>query len=86
MSDPSVGPSDGNASGKRKRESTDSAGPDNQRVNRSSHGSSGSIHTPEAQTNFPHGTLNYEHGLPNPASDLNIDQQILQHVGTQNGM
>lgn len=84
MSDPSIGPSDGNASHKRKRDSTDSAGPEHQRVSRSSHGSNGSVHTPEAQTNFGHG-LGYEHGLPNPA-DLNIDQQILQHVGTQNGI
>lgn len=85
MSDPYTGASDGNAS-KRKRESTDSAGPESQRIHRSSHGSSGSVHTPEAQTNFPHGALGYEHGLPNTGSDLNIDQQILQHVGTQNGI
>lgn len=86
MSDPSLGASDGNASNKRKRESTDSAGPENQRLNRSSHGSNGSVHTPEAQTGFPH-TLGYEHGLSDPASDLNnIDQQILRHVGSQNGM
>lgn len=85
MSDPSIGAPDGSASNKRKRDSTDSAGPENQRVNRSSHGSNGSVHTPEAQTGFPHG-LGYDHGLPNPGSDFHIDQQVLQHVGTQNGM
>lgn len=85
MSDPSIGASDGNASHKRKRDSTDSAGPETQRMNRSSHGSNGSVHTPEAQTNFPHG-LGYEHGLPHTGSDLNIDQQILQHVGNPNGI
>ena len=86
MSDPSMGPTDGHGSNKRKREGSDSAGPDHQRLNRSSHGSNGSAHTPEAQTNFPHGGIGYEHGLPNAAADLNIDQQILQHVGTQNGI
>ena len=82
MADPSMGASDG----KRKRESTDSAGPEGHRMHRSSHGSSGSVHSPENQSNFPHGPLGYEHGLPNTGSELNIDQQILQHVGTQNGL
>lgn len=35
---------------------------------------------PDNQHNF-HSALNYDHGLPNTGSDLNIDQQILQHVG-----
>lgn len=70
---------------KRKRESSDSGGPDAQRINRSSHGSNGSI-TGDAQ-NFTHSALgSYDHGLPNTAAELNIDQQILQHVGTQNGI
>ncbi|KAJ5619228.1 hypothetical protein N7510_003212 [Penicillium lagena] len=65
---------------KRKRDGSDSLGPDPQRLNRSSHGSNGSM-PGENQPNFGHGSLNYEH-----SSDLNIDQQILQHVGPQNGM
>lgn len=88
MSEPSMGPSDNNVTSKRKRDSTDSAGPDAQRMNRSSNGSSGSIQGPGSQFNsYGHNLANSnEHGLPNPTSDLNIDQQILQHVGTQNGM
>lgn len=71
---------------KRKRESSDSGGPDAQRLNRSSHGSNGSLPGADAQ-NFTHSALaSYDHGLPNSASELNIDQQILQHVGTQNGI
>lgn len=87
MSDPSVGASDGNVSNKRKRDSTDSTGPENPRPHRSSHGSNGSI-PGDTQSNFPHGSLgSYDtHGLPNTTSELNIDQQILQHVGTQNGI
>ena len=88
MSDPSLGGSDGNVPNKRKRDSTDSTGPDAQRLNRSSNGSNGSIPGPDAQTNFAHSSLgSYDHhGLPNAASELNIDQQILQHVGPQNGI
>lgn len=95
MSEPSMGPSDNNVTNKRKRDSTDSAGPEPQRTNRSSNGSNGSIQGPGSQSNFPHNSLGSyghnlpntnEHGLPNPPSDLNIDQQILQHVGTQNGI
>lgn len=80
-----LGASEGNMV-KRKRESSDSGGPDSQRLNRSSHGSNGSIPGADAQ-NFTHSALgSYDHGLPNAASELNIDQQILQHVGTQNGI
>ncbi|KAL2794997.1 hypothetical protein BJX66DRAFT_179075 [Aspergillus keveii] len=71
---------------KRKRESSDSGGPDAQRINRSSHGSNGSLPGPDAQTNFTHSSLGYDHGLPTSATELNIDQQILQHVGPQNGI
>lgn len=87
MSDPSLGGSDGNVPNKRKRDSTDSTGPDAQRLNRSSNGSNGSMPGPDAQ-NFAHSSLgSYDHhGLPNAASELNIDQQILQHVGPQNGI
>ncbi|KAL5337160.1 hypothetical protein BJX70DRAFT_252133 [Aspergillus crustosus] len=68
---------------KRKRESSDSGGPDAQRLNRSSHGSNGSL----GAEGFTHSALgSYDHGLPNTAAELNIDQQILQHVGTQNGI
>ncbi|KAL4806131.1 hypothetical protein BDV18DRAFT_122619 [Aspergillus unguis] len=71
---------------KRKRESSDNEGPDAQRINRSSHGSNGSLPGSDAQ-NFTHSALSsYEHGLPNAGPELNIDQQILQHVGTQNGI
>lgn len=92
MSEPSMGPSDSNVTNKRKRESTDSAGPDAQRMNRSSNGSSGSIQGPGSQFNSQSNSLgsyghnlsnSNEHGIPN-SSDLNIDQQILQHV--QNGI
>ncbi|KAJ5280201.1 bHLH domain-containing protein [Penicillium angulare] len=79
MSDPMNSP-DGH---KRKRELSDDLGHDPQRMNRSSHGSNGSMG--DNQHNFAH-SLNYEHGLPNTGSELNIDQQILQHVGPQNGM
>ncbi|KAL4870365.1 hypothetical protein BDV12DRAFT_195511 [Aspergillus spectabilis] len=69
---------------KRKRESSDSGGPDAQRLHRSSHGSNGSLPGPDQ--NFTHSALgSYDHGLPN-TGELNIDQQILQHVGTQNGI
>ncbi|KAF7617191.1 hypothetical protein AFLA_005236 [Aspergillus flavus NRRL3357] len=81
MSDPSLGATDG-MNNKRKRESTDSTGPDAQRLNRSSNGSNGSIPAPDTQPNFGHASLgSYDtHGLPGAASELNIDQQILQHV------
>ncbi|KAK6813988.1 hypothetical protein RU639_010592 [Aspergillus parasiticus] len=81
MSDPSLGATDG-MNNKRKRESTDSTGPDAQRLNRSSNGSNGSIPAPDPQPNFGHASLgSYDtHGLPGAASELNIDQQILQHV------
>ncbi|GMF70941.1 unnamed protein product [Aspergillus oryzae] len=87
MSDPSLGATDG-MNNKRKRESTDSTGPDAQRLNRSSNGSNGSIPAPDTQPNFGHASLgSYDtHGLPGAASELNIDQQILQHVGPQNGI
>jgi bHLH factor len=86
MSDPTLGNADGNMNHKRKRDSTDSTGPDTQRLNRSSNGSNGSIPGPDTQPNFGHSSLgSYDtHGLP--ASELNIDQQILQHVGPQNGI
>lgn len=84
MSDAAMNSPDGNATNKRKREGSENIeGSDAQRVNRSSHGSNGSMHQP----NFSHGSLgNYEHGIHNTGSELNIDQQILQHVGPQNGM
>ncbi|KAI9929907.1 hypothetical protein ASPWEDRAFT_101431 [Aspergillus wentii DTO 134E9] len=86
MSDPSLGAPDGNITNKRKRDSSDSTGPDPQRLNRSSNGSNGSIPGPDTQ-NFTHNSLgSYEHGLPSTTSELNIDQQILQHVGPQNGL
>lgn len=75
---------DGN-SHKRKREGSEDLGHDAQRMNRSSHGSNGSM-PGDNQANFGHSLGNYEHGLPNAGSELNIDQQILQHVGPQNGM
>ncbi|KAL4947628.1 hypothetical protein BDW69DRAFT_110192 [Aspergillus filifer] len=78
-----LGATDGNMV-KRKRESSDDAGPDAQRMNRSSHGSNGGLPGTDTQ-NFTHN-LGYDHGLPNTGSELNIDQQILQHVGTQNGI
>lgn len=87
MSEPSLGTTDGGVAtgNKRKREGTDSAGPDSQRLNRNS-SSNGSIPGPDTQTNFAHSALgNYDaHGLAGSA-ELNIDQQILQHVG-QNGI
>lgn len=89
MSEPAMGHSDANVTTKRKRDSTDSAGPDPQRMNRSSHGSNGSVQGPGSQFNsYGHNLPNSnEHGLPNASTELNtIDQQILQHVGTQNGM
>lgn len=82
MSDPSMNSPDGHAH-KRKREGSDDLGHDPTRMNRSSHGSNGSMG--DNQHNFGH-SLNYEHGLPNTGSELNIDQQILQHVGPQNGL
>lgn len=83
MSDPTMNSPDGNAH-KRKREGSDDLGHDPQRMNRSSHGSNGSM-PGDSHSNFGH-SLNYEHGIPNTGSELNIDQQILQHVGHQNGM
>jgi len=92
MSEPSMPPSD-NVANKRKRESTDSAGPEPQR-NRSSNASNGSIQGSD-QSNFQQNSLGSydhnlpntnDHGIPNSSSELNIDQQILQHVGTQNGI
>src|SRR3982074_2513735 len=84
MSDPSLGAPDGGLITKRKRENDDSTGPDPQRLNRSSNGSNGSIQGPDTFTHTSLGT--YDHGLGNSASELNIDQQILQHVGPQNGI
>ncbi|KAJ5099534.1 bHLH domain-containing protein [Penicillium argentinense] len=81
MSDPTMNSPDG--AHKRKREGSEDLGHDAQRMNRSSHGSNGSM-GPDNQHNFHN--LNYDHGLPNTGSELNIDQQILQHVGPQNGM
>lgn len=81
MSDPNMNSPDG-AGGKRKREGSDDVGHDAQRLNRSSHGSNGSM--PDNQHNFAH-SIGYDHGLGNAGSELNIDQQILQHVG-QNGL
>ncbi|KAJ5906790.1 bHLH domain-containing protein [Penicillium subrubescens] len=82
MSDPTMNSPDG-AGGKRKREGSDDLGHDAQRLNRSSHGSNGSM--PDNQHNFGH-SIGYDHGLGNAGSELNIDQQILQHVGPQNGL
>ncbi|OJJ48274.1 hypothetical protein ASPZODRAFT_150542 [Penicilliopsis zonata CBS 506.65] len=88
MSDPSLNATDGNATNKRKRDSSDSAGvPDSQRLNRSSNGSNGSVGGgPDPQTSFPHNPLGaYDtHGLPTSSND--IEQQIMQHVGSQNGV
>lgn len=95
MSEPSMPLSDNSVTNKRKRESTDSAGPEPQRANRSSNASNGSIQGSDSQSNFQQNSLGSydhnlpntnDHGLPNPSSELNIDQQILQHVGTQNGI
>ncbi|KAL2000640.1 hypothetical protein VTN02DRAFT_2805 [Thermoascus thermophilus] len=93
MSDQSINTTDGTASNKRKRDSSDSAGPDSQRLARSSHSSNGNIQglsaPPDGQSNFAHSPLGpYDtHGLPNTTSELSqIDQQILQHVGPQNGI
>ncbi|KAJ5104849.1 hypothetical protein NUU61_002196 [Penicillium alfredii] len=81
MSDPTMNSPDGHGSHKRKRDGSEDLGPDPQRLNRSSHGSNGSIPGADNQPNFGHSSLaNYEHGLPNAGSELNIDQQILQHV------
>lgn len=84
MSDPTMNSPD--SVNKRKREGSEDLGHDAQRLNRSSHGSNGSM-GPDNQHNF-HSSLNYDHGLPNTGSEvLNIDQQILQHVGqAQSGM
>ncbi|CAG8881098.1 unnamed protein product [Penicillium salamii] len=83
MSNPTMNsPDDG--SHKRKRTSSEDLGPDPQRLNRSSHGSNGSMG--DNQHNFGHSLSNYDHGLPNTGAELNIDQQILQHVGPQNGL
>ncbi|KAJ6034856.1 hypothetical protein N7499_002073 [Penicillium canescens] len=84
MSDPTMNSPD-NGSHKRKRDGSEDLGPDPQRLNRSSHGSNGSMG--DNQHNFGHSGLgNYDHGLPNTGAELNIDQQILQHVGPQNGL
>ncbi|KAF7716726.1 Basic-region helix-loop-helix (bHLH) transcription factor [Penicillium ucsense] len=82
MSDPTMASPDG-AGGKRKREGSEDLGHDAQRLNRSSHGSNGSM--PDNQHAFSH-SMGYDHGLGNAGSELNIDQQILQHVGPQNGL
>ena len=82
MADPSLNTSDSIPNNKRKREG-DSVGPDSQRVTRSSNGSNTSIPTAD-QANFAQSSLHYDaHGLS--GADLNIDQQIFQHVG-QNGI
>ncbi|PGH03349.1 hypothetical protein AJ80_08709 [Polytolypa hystricis UAMH7299] len=77
MSDPSLNLTDSStgASNKRKREMMDAG--DAQRLARSSHG-------PNSNGNLQ----GYEtHGLQNNAPELSqIDQQLLQHVGNQNGM
>jgi hypothetical protein len=89
------------ASNKRKRDSMDSGigQQDSQRLTRASHGmnSNGNIQQglhapPGSYSNFTHDSLGgptgYEtHGLPNTSPELSqIDQQILQHVGPQNGV
>ncbi|KAK2761179.1 basic helix-loop-helix protein [Arachnomyces sp. PD_36] len=90
------------ASNKRKRDSMDSGigQQDSQRLTRASHGmnSNGNIqqglHAPpfSSYSNLTHDSLGgptgYEtHGLPNTSPELSqIDQQILQHVGPQNGV
>jgi transcriptional regulator CBF1 len=89
MSDQALNTTDNNASNKRKRDSNDNSGPDPQRMTRSSHGSNGNIGL-NAQSNdlsnFSYSPVT--HGLPNAATTelSQIDQQILQHVGPQNGI
>ncbi|PGH18259.1 hypothetical protein AJ79_00598 [Helicocarpus griseus UAMH5409] len=74
MSDQQLNNTDGSTgSNKRKREMMDG---DGQRMTRSSHGPSNS-----------NGNLQgYDHGLPNNTELSQIDQQLLQHVGNQNGV
>ncbi|KAL1984739.1 hypothetical protein VTN96DRAFT_8772 [Rasamsonia emersonii] len=77
MSEPTVNTTDNSGANKRKRED-DNSGPEPQRLaTSSSHsGNNGNVQGP------------YDgHGLPNASPELsNIDQQILQHVGSQNGI
>jgi bHLH factor len=90
MSDQALNTTDNNASNKRKRDSNDNSGPDPQRMTRSSHGSNGNIQSLSAPSdglsNFAYSPAT--HGLPNAATTelSQIDQQILQHVGPQNGI
>ena len=82
MADQVVTSGDGGPGGKRKRETTDSTGPDAQRLTRGGNG----MNTQPETHNYTHQHLGYEgHGLGNTSSEL-IDQQILQHVGNQNGL
>ncbi|GLA97111.1 basic helix-loop-helix protein, partial [Aspergillus tubingensis] len=80
MSDPSLGATDGSVTAKRKRDSTDSTGPDAQRLNRSSNGSNGSIPAPDTQPNFAHSSLgSYDTHLPSATTELNISLPSHQH-------
>ncbi|KKZ63716.1 hypothetical protein EMCG_01950 [[Emmonsia] crescens] len=76
MSDQQMNPTDGSTgSNKRKREMMDAG--DGQRMTRSAHGqnSNGNLHGYD------------NHGLPTNTTELSqIDQQLLQHVGNQNGV
>jgi hypothetical protein len=93
MSEQTINTGDGSSVPKRKRED-ESSGPDSQRLATSSHsGSNGNMQGLTAQTDnqstFTHSPLGpYDaHGLPSTSPDLShIDQQILQHVGSQNGI
>lgn len=95
------GSANSGASGKRKRDSMDSGigQQDSQRLTRASHGMNNNgniqqgLHAPSGgYSNLTHDSLGgpsgYEsHGLPNTSPELSqIDQQILQHVGSQNGV
>ncbi|KAL1974554.1 hypothetical protein VTN31DRAFT_4758 [Thermomyces dupontii] len=92
MSDTAVNnPPEGSGSNKRKRED-DNAGPDAQRVATTQSG--GNTNVPalsqagENQATYSHSLSGYEaHGLPSTSPEMNIDQQILQHVGgSSNGI
>lgn len=94
MSEPTVNTTDNSGANKRKRED-DNSGPEPQRLaTSSSHsGNNGNVQglsaPTDSQSSFTHSPLGpYDgHGLPNASPELsNIDQQILQHVGSQNGI
>ncbi|EEH23292.2 hypothetical protein PABG_05503 [Paracoccidioides brasiliensis Pb03] len=64
-------------SNKRKREMMDAG--DGQRLTRSSHGQN-------SNGNLQGAYHPFDHGLPNTTELSQIDQQLLQHVGNQNGV